>query len=225
MDNDRSIWAKVFSISLLVLTALFGGFVLRSYLISDVNGIQFAVAMANILVAIFVALQTMATREAVEQTSEQVKLTRQTLIEMKKQRMNIEFIKNSLIGYLKEEIMRELVNNSRANRNYKPLHNSLFFVKTNYQKRHGNQTLAPDELGMINKTASKIEKFLEKWGIDIREYNSLISEYEQLERIRDTKNSMEKAKEIREKSQELLEKVNRILDMSDEELEEELLKL
>lgn len=80
MSKEEHVWIKAFNISLFILAILFGYFILESYITSNEKGIQFAVAMETLLMALFVALQTMITRKAVEQAEKQVKISENALL-------------------------------------------------------------------------------------------------------------------------------------------------
>ncbi|RLF80582.1 hypothetical protein DRN38_03820, partial [Thermococci archaeon] len=201
-----------------------------------------AVGGATIIMVYFIALQAIATREMVEKASIQAQLTyemvkqmieettlmNESLIEMRKQRLNIEEFKNSLITYLRN-IIGILKANSMST-NYTPVTDPYLYVLQGYRRGSTAKDLSPAELGLVWRISVFIKKFLELCGLSwqrFEEYNKLISKF------KDSKTSQSEkpgfAMRIKETSKELLKTVESIFDeverMSDRELEEEILKI
>jgi len=188
----------------------------------------------TVIMVYFIALQTKATREMAEKTSAQVQLTHdmvkqmvqetaimnETLIEMKKQRLNIEEYKNYLIEYLRYLVLRLEGN---ATSGYQNVEEPYLFISKRYKDRIGTSSLSPAEEGFIRRVSRFIEKFLKAHGLEpqeIRKYNNLISDY--------SRGNSQLLKTIRERPKELLEITKPIFqmveEMSDKELEEEILR-
>lgn len=190
----------------------------------------------TIIMVYFVGLQTIATQVMVEKASAQAQLTyemvkqmikettimNESLIEMKKQRLNIEEFKNNLIEYLRY-LVRVLRGNATSG--YENVEEPYLFISRRYMKRTGVPCLSPAEEGFIRRVSKFIEKFLGAHGLEpqeIKKYNNLISNYG---RGKDS----QLLKTIRERSKELLETTKPIFqmveEMSDKELEEEILRI
>ncbi len=189
----------------------------------------------TVIMVYFIALQTKATRDMAKKTSAQVQLTydmvkqmvqetiimNESLLEMKKQRLNIEEYKNYLIEYLRYLILR-LEGNAAGG--YQHVEEPYLFISKRYTNRVGTSSLSPSEEGFMRRISKFIEKFLGAHGLEpqeIKKYNNLISNHD---RGKDT----QLLKTIRERSKELLETTKPIFqmveEMSDKELEEEILR-
>jgi len=184
----------------------------------------------------FIALQTIATRDMVKKAAAQAQLTyemvkqmieetalmNESLLEMKKQRLNIEEYKNYLLEYLRHLVLRLEGN---ATSGYQHVEEPYLFISRRYTNRIGTSSLSPAEEGFIRRVSKFIEKFLGSHGLEpqeIKKYNNLISNYG---RGKDSK----LLETIRERSKELLEITKPIFqmieEMSDKELEEEILRI
>ncbi|NJE85812.1 hypothetical protein E3E23_08260 [Thermococcus sp. CX2] len=184
--------------------------------------LQFILVIANILMAGVVAIQAMATAEATEQAKKQAELMNETLIEMRKQRLNIEEYKNYLVEYLRYLVLR-LEGNTTSG--YQHVEEPYLFISRRYKNRIGTSSLSPAEEGFIRRISRFIERFLEAHGLEpqeIKEYNGLISNYG---RGKDS----QLLKTIRRRSEELLKIAEpifqRVEEMGDKRLEEEILKI
>ncbi|NJE41812.1 hypothetical protein [Thermococcus sp. GR6] len=184
--------------------------------------LQFILVIANILMAGVVAIQAMATAEATEQAKKQAKLMNETLIEMRKQRLNIEEYKNYLVEYLRYLVLR-LEGNTTSG--YQHVEEPYLFISKRYKDRIGTSSLSPAEEGFIRRVSRFLEKFLKAHGLEpqeIKEYNGLISNY-------GSGKDSQLLKTIRERSEELLKIAEpifqRVEEIGDKRLEEEILKI
>ena len=201
-----------------------------------------AVGVATIIMAYFIALQAIATRDMVEKASAQAQLTyemvkqmieetalmNESLIEMRKQRLNIEEFKNSLITYLRNVI--GILKANSMSTNYTPVTDSYLYVLQGYHRGTTAKDLSPAELGLVWRISVFIKKFLESRGLSwqrFEEYNKLISKFKDSKTSQSEKPGL--AMRIKETSKKLLETMESIFDevegMSDEKLEEEILKI
>lgn len=188
----------------------------------------------------FIAVQTMATRDMVKKASIQARLTYETvaqmmreidimnesLIEMKKQRLNIEEFKNSLVGYL-QYLIGVLTANCIGNR--AQIQEPYPYLRERYHRRI-KVDFSPAEEGLIWRISVFIEKFLEAYGFslqEVKELNKVVSKFNDHRTPREEKPVL--ANIIKEKSQDLLKIAKSIFDetetMGDKKLEEEILKI
>ena len=191
--------------------------------------LQFTLVMANILMAGVVAIQALATAESTEQVKRQAELMNESLLEMKKQRLNLEEFKNGLLAYL-QDLIGALTANSIQSRNFEPVFGSYMYLVKEYHLGSTTKYLPPSYRGLILRISKVIEKFLKKYGFptqELREYGELISKFKNSKTPEEER--LELARVIPEKSQELLDIVKRIYDgteeMGDKKLEEEILKI
>ncbi|RLF83162.1 hypothetical protein DRN44_01855 [Thermococci archaeon] len=205
--------------------------------------IDATVGIATILMVGYIALQTKATREMAEEASKQAQLTyemvkqmvketalmNESLIEMKKQRLNIEEFKNALLAYL-QDLIGALTGNSVQSRNFVPVFSPYMYLSKEYHLGSVTKYLPPSYRGLILRISNFIEKFLEEYEFptqELREYGELISKFKNSKTPEEER--LELARVIPEKSQELLDIVKRIYDgieeMGDKKLEEEILKI
>ena len=73
-------------------------FAYLAYKQEDYWKMEYAGILATIFMAIVIALQAMLTAIGVEETRKQAELMNESLVEMRKQRLNIEEFKNSRIS-------------------------------------------------------------------------------------------------------------------------------
>jgi len=194
----------------------------------DDTALQFALVMANIVMVSIIALQAIATAEAVEQAKKQAELMNQSLLEMKKQRLNIEEFKNSLMPYLRSVILTLEANSKR--KDYDIITDPYLYVLQGYRRGTRAKYLSPAEEGLVWRISVFIKKFLELRGLSwqrFEEYNKLVSKFKDSKTSQSEKPGL--ATRIKEKSKELLKTVESIFDevekMSNKELEEEILKI
>jgi len=190
----------------------------------------------TVVMVYFIALQTIATREMVKKASVQAQLTyemvkqmieettlmNKSLIEMRKQRLNIEEYKNYLLEYLRYLVLRLEGN---ATSGYQHVEEPYSYIWKRYKNRVSTPSLSPAEEGFMRRVSKFIEKFLKVHGLEpqeIKKYNDLIANYA---RGKDS----QLLETIRERSKELLEITKPIFqmveEMSGKELEEEILKI
>jgi len=205
--------------------------------------IDAAVGIATILMVGYIALQTKATRDMAEKASKQAQLTyemvkqmvketalmNESLIEMKKQRLNLEEFKNALLAYL-QDLIGTLTGNSVQSRNFVPVFGPYMYLVKEYHLGSTTKYLPPSYRGLILRISKVIEKFLKKYGFptqELREYGELISKFKNSKTPEEERAIL--AKKIQGKSQELLKIAKSIFDyveeMGDKKLEEEILKI
>lgn len=111
MESNRKVMIVMVIIMAFVLIAGFGALVGANTQNSIL--LQFTEVLANIVMAGIIAVQAITTAEAAEQTKKQAELMNKSLIEMKKERMNIEYMKNEVIGYIKklEDMLNDALHN------------------------------------------------------------------------------------------------------------------
>ncbi|ACS33167.1 hypothetical protein [Thermococcus gammatolerans] len=131
--------------------------------------LQSVLVMANVLMAAVVALQALATMDSVEQAKKQAELMNKSLMEMKKQRMNIEFMKNEIIGYI-STIEASLRSNLQEHSNGRAGYEVGSYLSLDY----GRHTLSLQEQGMNLRINKKIQKLIEQYNVDLEKYNELI---------------------------------------------------
>ena len=191
--------------------------------------LQFTLVMANILMAGVVAIQALATAESTEQVKRQAELMNESLLEMKKQRLNLEEFKNGLLAYL-QDLIGTLTGNSVQSRNFVPVFGPYMYLSKEYHLGSVTKYLPPSYRGLILRISNFIEKFLEEYGFptqELREYGELISKFKNSKTPEEERAIL--AKKIQGKSQELLKIAKSIFDyveeMGDKKLEEEILKI
>jgi len=229
--SSEGIQRKLTMIFLVYLLVVFIGFIATWQGITHQNilwekignsAITATVGIANIIMVYFIAQQAIANSEMVKQMVKEATIMNENLIEMRKQRLNIEEFKNSLIGYL--EYLRHRLRMSE----YVALEPYPYLLREYRERIESNPS--PAETGFIWRVSRFIEKFLEKHGFsmqDLREHNEFIN------KARDDRTSSQEKSELmeksREKSQELLKIVNSVFgevtSMSDTELEMEILQI
>jgi len=158
----------------------------------------------------------------VKQMIEETTLMNKSLIEMRKQRLNIEEYKNYLLEYLRYLVLRLEGN---ATSGYQHVEEPYSYIWKRYKNRVSTPSLSPAEEGFMRRVSKFIEKFLKVHGLEpqeIKKYNDLIANYA---RGKDS----QLLETIRERSKELLEITKPIFqmveEMSGKELEEEILKI
>lgn len=157
--------------------------------------LQFLLVVANFVMAGVVAIQALATAESAEQVKRQAELMNKSLLEMKKDRMNMEYIKNEVVGYITalENMLSGFLREARPAYLELPIYSALDFDTSDwkgYQKR-----------GLEERVKRKIQKLLEEYGINLEEYNSLAKEVNHLRR---------EAIDALENEPELMESLQRI---------------
>jgi len=202
------------------------GLTYLAYKHGDAWTMRYLETLTTILMALFIAIQAMLTASAVEETKKQAELMNESLIEMRKQRLNIEEFKNSLIPYLRMVIRMLKANSTGAT--HTTITDPHLYVYQGYL--HRVKDLSPAEEGLVWRISVFLKKFLELHGLSwqrFEEYNKLISKFKDSKTSQSEKLGL--AMRIKEKSKELLETVQSIFDevekMSDKELEEEILKI
>ncbi|WP_456328392.1 hypothetical protein [Archaeoglobus sp.] len=197
----------------------------------------------TVIMVYFIALQTIATRDMVKKTSAQAQLTyemvkqmiketalmNESLLEMKKQRLNIEEFKNSLIDYVRY-LSGTLKANSMRSGNYEPLFSPYLYLSREYHLGSTTRYLPPSYQGLILRISRVIEKFLEAHEFSLQEfkdYNKLISKFKDSKTPRHEKPGL--VRKIQKKSQELLKIAEDVFQeiekMGDQKLEEEILRI
>ncbi len=182
-----------FKWQIIVLFAIFILWTVAGYFLRDILLIESALVVATILMASFVAYQALATLVMAQQAQEQVKqmvfqaqLTQQslekmgvqvaimgeTLVEMKKERMNIEYIKNEAVGYIKT--IENILSNSLSEA--WPAYSKLpSYSNSALDSSFGALGLGRyQKQGMKERLKRKIQKLMEEYNINIEEYNSLV---------------------------------------------------
>ena len=193
------------------------------------NGLilQSSLAVANLVMAGVVALQAIATAESAEQVKRQAELMNESLLEMKKQRMNIEEFKNSLITYLR--YVNGILTSNSTYASYHRIQEPYQYLIDGYHKRIG-ANLSPSEVGLLWRISIFIRRFLEMRSFSWQEldkYHDLIHRLKDSSTPRDEKPKL--ANEIREKSKELGKIIENIIqeieEMGNQKFEEEILRI
>jgi len=157
--------------------------------------------------AIVIALQAMLTAIGVKETRKQAELMNESLVEMRKQRLNIEEFKNSVITYL-EDLIKVLAGMPDS---YKEIKDPYSYLRDKYRARVG-PNLSPAESGLIWRISRFIERFLEIHGFSLQELEELKKLGYRFNDYRTRGHEKpELARKIQEKSQELLKIAKSIL--------------
>lgn len=127
-----------------------------------------------------IAVQAITTAEAAEQTKKQAELMNKSLIEMKKERMNIEYMKNEVIGYIKK--LEDMLNDA--------LHNEvpIYYELPQYSNLTPETPETPgwaksyQERGLEERLKRKIKRLLKEYDINLEKYNSLVTDTNRLRR-------------------------------------------
>lgn len=208
VDSETKVGISVVVFAIVAFVAALGGILGENNIV-----LSFVVAIANIVMAGVIALQAVSMNESV--------------LEMKKERMNIEEFKNSLIAYLRY-IRGELKLNSTSTK-YRNIKEPYQYILERYHRRISND-LSPSEVGLVWRISVFIKRFLEVHGFSWQEldnYHDLIRRFKDSNTPRDEKPKL--ANEIREKSKELGKIVEDILheieEMGNQKFEEEILKI
>jgi len=192
-----------------LVVLLFGIFALwtfAAYYSRDSLLLNSALVVATILMAGFVAYQAFLTRKSIE--------------EIRKDRMNIEFIKNEIVGYI-HLVERKLESNLTeahpqglagdeippylSKRDYEDLDYDIITLLDYYR----NITL--QEIGMKLRIHDKIQKLLKNYDIDLKRYNELVRKIntDTAEIIKKLETDEVLVNLISQKSKEMSEKLNK----------------
>ncbi|MBC7108988.1 MAG: hypothetical protein H5T41_09455 [Methanomassiliicoccales archaeon] len=125
MGNNLKTWVMILIVVLFVYIAGIGAWIGAK--IRNEAILQFTLVMANILMAGVVAIQALATAESTEQVKRQAELMNESLLEMKKQRLNLEEFKNGLLAYL-QDLIGALTANSIQRRNFEPVFGPYLYL-------------------------------------------------------------------------------------------------
>ncbi|MDI3475367.1 MAG: hypothetical protein PWQ79_1915 [Thermococcaceae archaeon] len=142
--------------------------------------LQFTLAIANIVMAGVVALQAITTAEAAKQAKKQAELMNESLIEMKKERMNIEYIKNEVVGYI--ETFKRTLQSNLSNANHTQVWSEVPAYSPSISISGTTYDTFYQKIGFEKRISRKIDRLLSEYEIELEDYNSLVEEANRLRR-------------------------------------------
>lgn len=181
-------------------------------------------AIATIFMVWYIAIQAVETRKMVEQTKSQIELTKETLYEMRKQRIDIESVKYAIRAYLKRGIVGTFGSSSFYQSGFPRCD---LFLHDLYLRRYNSRELSPEEWGRVIRICKISELILKKRGIfdKIQEANELVQE---LKKVRDGKRVSRSpddiSKKLAELRQELSSRITELVE-ADQLLEEYIIEV
>ncbi|MBO8175208.1 MAG: hypothetical protein H0Z18_08115 [Thermococcus sp.] len=163
-------------------------------------------------------------------SKEQAESIDKNILEMEKERIDIEEYKNSLRAYL-EHIKDQLHENKEDPSHIEILSDPYYYLVQQYRKENPSEDLSSTERERVWKISEFIRKFLLEHGIpldkEIATYNKLFYQFKDAQ-VPDSEKLLLRQL-IMEKSQELFEEVSSILmeikEMGHKKLEEEILRI